>query len=431
MTVTALDANGNVVPSYAGTIAFTSSDTLAGLPASYTFLSGDQGHRSFSVTLKTAGSDTVTAVDASNSAIVGSTSEAVTAAAAAKLVFGQQPTSATAGAVISPATTVRVLDAYGNLLSGDTSDKVTLAIGTNPGGGALSGTVTVTVNGGVATFTGLSINNAGNGYTLSASSGSLAGATSMTFNITASGGSGGGGGGTSGAGTVIESFENSETWNIASGWYATAVLATYAAHDGIYGLDQYNGNDWIYRTDAGAQLKAGDTASVWLQFSGSADGRAYFGFGASAAGTLSLVAAPNTGQLMLQSNLGFGFVNLAVVNQSYQANHWYRLEVDWGKSGAILGKLFDSNGTTVLGQVSGATTAITSGGIAFRATGSDKYWDTVTASYGVNTFAAQFGSPPSVGGVSGASSDPFATASWYAAWLAWLTQSQTPGTAKW
>ena len=129
----------------------------------------------------------------------------------------------------------------------------------------------------------------------------------------------------------------------------------------------YNGNDWIYRTDAGAQLHAGDTVSVWLQFAGAADGRAYFGFGASSSGTLSLVAAPNTGQLILQSNPGFGnFNNLAAVNTTYLANHWYRLEVDWSKTGAILGKLFDSNGTTLLTQVSASTTAITSGGIAFH-----------------------------------------------------------------
>src|SRR5439155_9731459 len=80
---------------------------------------------------------------------------------------------------------------------------------------------------------------------------------------------------------------------------------------------------------------------------------------------------------------------LAAVNQSYQANHWYRLEVAWGSSGKIVGKLFDSNGTTLLRTVTASTTAITAGGIAVRATGSDKYFDTVTASYGVNSFAVE------------------------------------------
>jgi hypothetical protein len=395
ITVTALDASGNAVPTYAGTVNFASSDGAAVLPGPYPFASTDLGQHTFTVTLKTAGSDIVSATDAANSSVTGSTSETVTPAAATKLVFGQQPTSTVAGASISPAVTVRVVDAYGNLETGDNTDQVTLAIGANPASGTLAGTATVTVSGGVATFNDLSINNAGTGYTLTAASGTLTGATSTAFNITATGGGGGGGGGTSGTGTGIENFENSESWYIANGWRPTAVLATYAAHDGSYGLDMYNGNDWIYRTDAGAQLHAGDTVSVWLEFAGSANGRAYFGFGASSAGALSLVAAPNTNQLILQSNFGWGYTNLATVNETYQANHWYRLEVDWSKTGAILGKLFDSNGTTLLTQVSASTTSITSGGIAFRATGNDKYFDTVTATYGVNTFARAAASPAS------------------------------------
>ena len=150
-----------------------------------------------------------------------------------------------------------------------------------------------------------------------------------------------------------------------------------------------------------AQVARGDTISVWLQFAGSADGRAYFGFGASAGGTLSIVAAPNTGQLILQNNVGWNFTQLAAVNQSYLPNHWYRLEVDWGTSGTIVGKLFDSNGTTLLNSVTAATNAITSGGIAFRAIGSDKYWDTVTAQYGVNNFASLSPTQPPASGRNG------------------------------
>ena len=41
-----------------------------------------------------------------------------------------------------------------------------MAIGTNPGGGTLSGTTTVAAVAGVATFSNLSINKAGTGYTL-------------------------------------------------------------------------------------------------------------------------------------------------------------------------------------------------------------------------------------------------------------------------
>ena len=82
-----------------------------------------------------------------------------------QLAFGQQPTSAGAGATLSPAVTVRVEDAAGNVVANDTSS-VTVAIGNNPGGGTLGGTLTVAAVNGVATFNNLSINNPGTGYTL-------------------------------------------------------------------------------------------------------------------------------------------------------------------------------------------------------------------------------------------------------------------------
>ena len=60
-TVTALDLFGNIAPTYAGTIHFTSSDSAATLPASST-LKGGVGV--FSATLATSGSTTITATDA-------------------------------------------------------------------------------------------------------------------------------------------------------------------------------------------------------------------------------------------------------------------------------------------------------------------------------------------------------------------------------
>src|SRR5205807_827990 len=113
-----------------------------------------------------------------------STSVTVTLVAAADhLAFGQQPTNTVAGVAISPAVTVRVLDQYNNLTTSSAS--VTVAIGTNPGGGTLSGTTTVPASGGVATFGPLSINKSGTGYTLTAASTGLTGATSGTFTISA------------------------------------------------------------------------------------------------------------------------------------------------------------------------------------------------------------------------------------------------------
>ena len=62
---------------------------------------------------------------------------------------------------------------------------VTVAIGTNPGGGTLSGTTTANTDAsGVATFAGLSIDKSGAGYTLGATSSGLTSATSTTFTVT-------------------------------------------------------------------------------------------------------------------------------------------------------------------------------------------------------------------------------------------------------
>jgi hypothetical protein len=106
----------------------------------------------------------------------------ITAGAAARLAFAVQPTTASAGAAISPAVTVRIEDASGNLTTSTAS--VTLAIAANPSSGTLSGTATRAAVGGVATFSGLAIDNAGTGYTLGATSGALTAATSSAFDIT-------------------------------------------------------------------------------------------------------------------------------------------------------------------------------------------------------------------------------------------------------
>src|SRR5207245_4218693 len=104
--------------------------------------------------------------------------------AAAKLVFTVQPSNAVAGAASAPAVQVAVQDAQGNTVTTATTS-ITVAIGTNPASGALTGTTTVAAVSGVATFANVSINNPGTGYTFTASATTLTGATSNSFNITA------------------------------------------------------------------------------------------------------------------------------------------------------------------------------------------------------------------------------------------------------
>src|SRR5262249_55071088 len=74
VTVNAVDANWNVI-STNDTVAISSSDLNAALPANAALVSGTG---SFSLTLKPAGSATVTASDLTHSGITASTSPSVT-----------------------------------------------------------------------------------------------------------------------------------------------------------------------------------------------------------------------------------------------------------------------------------------------------------------------------------------------------------------
>ena len=102
---------------------------------------------------------------------------------ATHVAFTTQPQTTQAGQTM-PAVRVSALDDAGNVVTGFTG-LITVALGANPGGGTLAGTTSVNAVSGVATFSTLSINNAGTGYTLVASAAGLTGATSAAFNITA------------------------------------------------------------------------------------------------------------------------------------------------------------------------------------------------------------------------------------------------------
>jgi len=70
-----VDAYGNVVTGYVGTLSFSSSDATANLPRSYTFTAADQGVHTFTgLRLKKRGNQTITATDTLNSALAGSAS---------------------------------------------------------------------------------------------------------------------------------------------------------------------------------------------------------------------------------------------------------------------------------------------------------------------------------------------------------------------
>lgn len=103
----------------------------------------------------------------------------------ASLAFVQQPTNTAVNAVMAPSVKVGVIDTEGKPDLYSPYASVTLAIGTNPTGGTLSGGGPFAFAQGVATFPALKISKGGTGYTLVASSTpSGLSATSNPFNIT-------------------------------------------------------------------------------------------------------------------------------------------------------------------------------------------------------------------------------------------------------
>jgi large repetitive protein len=178
------DASGNTVTSAADAITLAIGTNPGGGTLSGTVtVNAVNGVATFSNLSidRTGAGYTLTAA---SGALTGSTSAGftVTPGAATALAFTVQPSSAVAGATIAPAVQVAVRDALGNTVTSSTAP-VTVAIGTNPGGGTLAGTLTVNAVNGVANFADLSIDKAGTGYSLTAASGALTGATSGAFNV--------------------------------------------------------------------------------------------------------------------------------------------------------------------------------------------------------------------------------------------------------
>ena len=117
ITVTAKSSTGATATSYTGTIHFTSSDPQAILPTDYTFTAADNGVHAFSVTLKTAGTQTVTAKDTITTSISGTESGiGVTPAAAVAFNVAGFPNPTTAG--VAGTFTVTARDLYGNTATG-------------------------------------------------------------------------------------------------------------------------------------------------------------------------------------------------------------------------------------------------------------------------------------------------------------------------
>ena len=123
------DQFGNIVTSDSSNVTLAVASGPGSLSGTLT-MAASSGIATFgNVKLNTAGSYTLTASDGSLTPATSS-SLAVSAASASKVVYGIQPSNATAGVADSPSITVDVEDQFGNIVTTDSSN-VTLAVATD------------------------------------------------------------------------------------------------------------------------------------------------------------------------------------------------------------------------------------------------------------------------------------------------------------
>ena len=178
------DAAGNLVPTSTAAVTMSlGANPGSGVLSGTRTVNAVAGVATFTnLRINRTGEGYTLTAEASGLTDAVSTSFNVTPGPPASMRFSVQPSNVTAGAAITPDIQVQLLDAQGNLAAGS-SAAVTLSLGNNPGGATLSGDATVNAVAGVATFSGLSLNQAAEGYTLVAASAGLPVVTSSAFDV--------------------------------------------------------------------------------------------------------------------------------------------------------------------------------------------------------------------------------------------------------
>ena len=132
VTVTGYDAYSNVATGYTGTIHFASTDSMATLPSDYTFIPGDSGTYAFSVTLLTAGNQSVTVTDAGNAALTDTEAWSVNPGSSVDhIVICPDTSNVVAGGSVNY--TAQAFDEFGNPV-GDVTSSTVFEIDESAGG---------------------------------------------------------------------------------------------------------------------------------------------------------------------------------------------------------------------------------------------------------------------------------------------------------
>ena len=186
LTVTALDANGNPVPSFTGTVTLTLLPNAGGAslvgPLTAQAVGGVATFSSLSLNAPGAGYQ----IQASAAGLAVTTSPiTVTPVPATQVVIVTQPPSTTpAGSGFSISAQLQYVDSNGtpHLVTSSTAT-VTLHFGPVPRAGRSPRSSQAAV-GGVVTFTGLTLTKAGSGYTFQLTSPGLTSATTTAVKVT-------------------------------------------------------------------------------------------------------------------------------------------------------------------------------------------------------------------------------------------------------
>ncbi len=164
MTVTLLNNPGGAT--LGGTLTVTAQDG----EANFSNLTLDQPGNGYTLQVSSSG-----LTGATTSAI-----DVVPVVPTQLVVTTEPPRPVTAGSGFS--LVVAAEDSSGYIAT-TFSDSVTVAISNNPGGSSLGGTLTVTAQNGVATFSDLTLNKVGNNYSLIVSASGVADGTTSGFNV--------------------------------------------------------------------------------------------------------------------------------------------------------------------------------------------------------------------------------------------------------
>ena len=183
LTVQAEDSSGNLDSSFNGTVTVALQNNPGGATLGGTLtVTASGGVATFSgLTLTKAASGYTLVVSSSGVNSATTSAITVTPAAATQLAITKQP-PASVRVNSSFGLQASIEDAYGNVVTSDTN-AVSVAFAKNPTGATLGGTLTVSASQGVATFSNLTINKVGTGYTLQVSSSGLTSATSTAISV--------------------------------------------------------------------------------------------------------------------------------------------------------------------------------------------------------------------------------------------------------